>query len=104
MDGDIAKLDEICDLADKYDCLVMVDDSHATGFVGDNGRGTPEFCKVEGRVDILSSTLGKAIGGAGGGFIAANKEIVDKLRNKKVDLIYFQIICYLQLLLLLLKF
>ena len=82
MDGDIAKLDEICDLADKYDCLVMVDDSHATGFVGDNGRGTPEFCKVEGRVDILSSTLGKAIGGGGGGFIAANKEIIDKLRNK----------------------
>lgn len=82
MDGDIAKLEEICDLADKYDCLVFVDDSHATGFTGENGRGTPEFCKVEGRIDILSSTLGKAIGGAGGGFIASKKEIVDKLRNK----------------------
>lgn len=82
MDGDIAKLEEICDLAEKYDCLVMVDDSHATGFIGENGRGTPEFCKVEGRIDILSSTLGKAIGGAGGGFIASKKEIVDKLRNK----------------------
>jgi glycine C-acetyltransferase len=82
MDGDIAKLEEICDLADKYDCLVFVDDSHATGFVGENGRGTPEFCKVEGRIDILSSTLGKAIGGAGGGFIASKNEIVDKLRNK----------------------
>lgn len=82
MDGDIAKLEEICDLAEKYDCLVFVDDSHATGFVGENGRGTPEFCKVEGRIDILSSTLGKAIGGAGGGFIASRKEIVDKLRNK----------------------
>ncbi len=82
MDGDIAKLEEICDLADKYDCMVMVDDSHATGFTGKNGRGTPEFCEVEGRIDILSSTLGKAIGGAGGGFIASKKEIVDKLRNK----------------------
>jgi glycine C-acetyltransferase len=82
MDGDIAKLSEICDLAEKYDCLVFVDDSHATGFVGENGRGTPEFCKVEGRVDILSSTLGKAIGGAGGGFIASKSDIVDKLRNK----------------------
>lgn len=82
MDGDIAKLNEICDLAEKYDCLVMVDDSHATGFTGENGRGTAEFCGVEGRVDILSSTLGKALGGAGGGFIASKKEIVDKLRNK----------------------
>ena len=82
MDGDIAKLEEICDLADKYDCLVMVDDCHATGFIGENGRGTPELCKVEGRIDILSSTLGKAIGGSGGGFIASKKEIVDKLRNK----------------------
>ena len=82
MDGDIAKLNEICDLAEKYDCLVMVDDSHATGFTGENGRGTAEFCGVEGRIDILSSTLGKALGGAGGGFIASKKEIVDKLRNK----------------------
>lgn len=82
MDGDIAKLPEICNLAEKYDCLVMVDDSHATGFVGKNGRGTAEFCNVEGRVDILTSTLGKAIGGAGGGFIASKKEVIDKLRNK----------------------
>lgn len=82
MDGDIAKLNEICDLAEKYNCLVFVDDSHATGFIGENGRGTIELCDVIKRVDILSSTLGKALGGAGGGFIASRKEIVDKLRNK----------------------
>ncbi len=82
MDGDIAKLKEICDLAEKYQTMVMVDDSHATGFIGNNGRGTLELCGVEGRVDILSSTLGKALGGAGGGFIASKKQIIDKLRNK----------------------
>ena len=82
MDGDIAKLKEICDLAEKYGAMVMVDDSHATGFIGENGRGTLELCSVEGRVDILTSTLGKALGGSGGGFIASKKEIVDKLRNK----------------------
>lgn len=82
MDGDIAKLNEICDLAEKYNCLVMVDDSHATGFIGENGKGTIELCNVIERVDILSSTLGKALGGAGGGFIASRKEIIDKLRNK----------------------
>ena len=82
MDGDIAKLEEICDIADKYDCLVMVDDSRATGFIGENGRGTIELLNVTKRVDILSSTLGKALGGAGGGFIASNNEIIDKLRNK----------------------
>ncbi len=82
MDGDIAKLQEICDLAEKYNCLVMVDDSHATGFIGENGKGTVELCDVIKRVDILSSTLGKALGGAGGGFIASKKEIIDKLRNK----------------------
>jgi glycine C-acetyltransferase len=82
MDGDIAKLKEICDLADKYKAILLVDDSHATGFIGENGRGTPEHCKVEGRVDILVSTLGKALGGAGGGFIASKKNIIDKLRNK----------------------
>lgn len=82
MDGDIAKLKEMCDLAEKYDSLVLVDDSHATGFVGENGRGTPELCGVEGRVDILTSTLGKALGGSGGGFIASKKQIIDKLRNK----------------------
>jgi glycine C-acetyltransferase len=82
MDGDIAKLQEICDLAEKYDCMLLVDDSHATGFIGENGRGTLELCGVEGRVDILTSTLGKALGGSGGGFIASKKEIIDKLRNK----------------------
>lgn len=82
MDGDIAKLNEICDLAEKYDALVLVDDCHATGFIGENGRGTFELCGVEGRVDILTSTLGKALGGTGGGFIASKKEIIEKLRNK----------------------
>lgn len=82
MDGDIAKLNEICDLAEKYNAMVLVDDSHATGFIGANGRGTLELCGVEGRVDILTSTLGKALGGSGGGFIASKKEIIDKLRNK----------------------
>lgn len=82
MDGDIAKLPEICDLAEKYDAMVLVDDCHATGFIGKNGRGTAELLKVEGRIDILTSTLGKAIGGAGGGFIASKKEVIDKLRNK----------------------
>jgi glycine C-acetyltransferase len=82
MDGDIAKLKEICDLAEKYDALVLVDDSHATGFIGTNGRGTAELCDVEGRIDILTSTLGKALGGSGGGFIASRKEVIEKLRNK----------------------
>ncbi len=82
MDGDIAKLDQICDLADKYEALLLVDDCHATGFVGANGRGTAEYFAVEGRVDILTSTLGKALGGTAGGFIASRKEIIDKLRNK----------------------
>jgi len=82
MDGDIAKLKEICDLAEKYNSLVLVDDSHATGFIGLSGRGTAELCGVEGRVDILTSTIGKALGGSGGGFIASKKEIIEKLRNK----------------------
>ena len=82
MDGDIAKLKEICDLAEKYDAMLLLDDSHATGFIGENGRGTLELCAVEGRIDILTSTLGKALGGAGGGFIASKKEIIEKLRNK----------------------
>lgn len=82
MDGDIAKLNEICDLAEKYGAIVLLDDSHATGFTGENGRGTPELCGVEGRIDILTSTLGKALGGSGGGFIASKKGIIDKLRNK----------------------
>lgn len=82
MDGDIAKLNEICDLAEKYDSLVLVDDCHATGVIGETGRGTAEFCKVQGRVDILTSTLGKALGGGSGGFIASKKQVIDKLRNK----------------------
>lgn len=82
MDGYIAKLGEICDLAEKYDALVMVDDSHATGFVGKTGRGTPEFRDVMGRIDIITSTLGKALGGASGGFTAARQEIVDFLRQR----------------------
>ncbi len=82
MDGDIAKLNEICDLADKYDALVMVDDSHASGFIGKTGRGTHEYHNVMNRVDIISSTLGKALGGAMGGFITGKKEIIDMLRQR----------------------
>jgi glycine C-acetyltransferase len=82
MDGDVARLPEICDLADRYEAVVMVDDSHATGFFGPTGRGTPEHCGVEGRVDIITSTLGKALGGASGGFTAARREIVALLRQR----------------------
>ena len=82
MDGYIAKLDQICDLADKYNALVMVDDSHATGFMGKTGRGTHEHNGVMGRIDIITGTLGKALGGAMGGFTAARKEIVDLLRQR----------------------
>ncbi|MFA6690946.1 MAG: glycine C-acetyltransferase [Saccharofermentanales bacterium] len=82
MDGIIADLKSICDLADKYDALVMVDDSHASGFIGKKGRGTPEFCDVLGRIDIMTSTLGKAMGGASGGFTLANKDTVAWLRQK----------------------
>ncbi|MFD6055803.1 glycine C-acetyltransferase [Agromyces sp. NPDC060279] len=82
MDGYIAPLREICDLADRYGALVFVDDSHAVGFVGDNGRGTPELCGVEGRVDITTGTFGKALGGASGGYVAARQEIVDLLRQR----------------------
>jgi len=82
MDGNVAPLREICDLAEKYEAMVMVDDSHATGFVGETGRGTPEHCGVRDRVDIITSTLGKALGGASGGFTATRKEIVDLLRNR----------------------
>ena len=82
MDGDIAQLDKICDLADKYDALVMVDDSHATGFVGKTGRGTHEHCGVIGRVDVITSTLGKAMGGASGGFTSGRAEIVEFLRQR----------------------
>jgi len=82
MDGYIAKLGQICDLAEKYDALVMVDDSHSVGFVGEHGRGTPEFCGVEGRIDILTGTLGKALGGASGGYTSGRKEIIDLLRQR----------------------
>jgi glycine C-acetyltransferase len=82
MDGSFAPLPEICDLAEKYDALVMVDDSHAIGFIGANGAGTPEMFGVRDRVDILSGTLGKALGGASGGYISAHQEIVDLLRQR----------------------
>ena len=82
MDGYIANLQGICDLAEEYDALVMVDDSHAAGFMGAHGRGTPEHCGVMGRVDILTGTFGKALGGASGGYTAARKEIVDLLRQR----------------------
>ena len=82
MDGYIANLPAICDLADDFDALVMVDDSHAVGFMGAHGRGTPEYCGVMGRVDILTGTFGKAMGGASGGYTAARREIVDLLRQR----------------------
>lgn len=82
MDGDIAKLDEICDLAEKYDALVMIDDAHSTGFVGKTGRGTPEYRGVMGRVDIITGTLGKALGGASGGFIAGRRELIELYRQR----------------------
>ncbi|MDR5734940.1 glycine C-acetyltransferase [Caballeronia sp. LZ025] len=82
MDGIIADLAGICYLADRYDALVMVDDSHAVGFIGENGRGTPEHCGVLDRVDIITGTLGKALGGASGGYVAARKEVVELLRQR----------------------
>jgi glycine C-acetyltransferase len=82
MDGDVAPLGPICDLAERHDALVMVDDSHATGFFGPTGRGTPEHCGVAGRVDIVTSTLGKALGGASGGFTAGRAEVVALLRQR----------------------
>ena len=82
MDGYLAQLDKICDLAEKYDALVMVDDSHSTGFIGKTGRGSAEYHEVMDKVDIYTSTLGKALGGASGGFVSASKEIVETLRQK----------------------
>ncbi|AZN96062.1 glycine C-acetyltransferase [Mesorhizobium sp. M9A.F.Ca.ET.002.03.1.2] len=82
MDGVIANLKGICDLAEKYDAMVMVDDSHAVGFVGEHGCGTPEYCGVEGRVGILTGTLGKALGGASGGYTSASRPIVEWLRQR----------------------
>jgi len=82
MDGYIAKLDRICDLADRYEAMVMVDDSHAVGFIGENGGGTPELFAVRERVDILTGTLGKALGGASGGYTSGRREIVELLRQR----------------------
>jgi glycine C-acetyltransferase len=82
MDGDVAPLADICELADRYRAMVMVDDSHATGFMGKTGRGTPEHCGVAGRVDVLTTTFGKALGGASGGCIAASRAAVDLLRQR----------------------
>jgi len=82
MDGYVAKLDQICDLADKYDAMVMIDDCHSTGVIGKTGRGTPEYCDVIGRVDIITGTFGKALGGASGGFTTGRKEIVEILRQR----------------------
>jgi len=82
MDGYLVKLDEICSLAERYDAMVMVDASHATGYIGRTGRGTPEHCGVQGRVDIITSTLGKALGGASGGYTTGRREIIDLLRQR----------------------
>lgn len=82
MDGDIAKMDKICDLADKYDALVMTDECHSAGFIGETGRGVPEYHNVMDRVDIITGTLGKALGGAMGGYTTANKEIIEMLRQR----------------------
>jgi glycine C-acetyltransferase len=82
MDGDIARLKEICDIAEKYDALTMIDDSHATGFMGKHGKGTHEHCGVMGRIDIITTTLGKALGGASGGCISGRQEIIDLMRQR----------------------
>jgi len=82
MDGYIAKLREICDLADRHGVMVMVDDSHAVGFVGAHGRGTPEHCGVEGRIDLITGTMGKALGGASGGYTSGRKELIAYLRQR----------------------
>jgi glycine C-acetyltransferase len=82
MDGYLVKLDQICDLAERYNAMVMVDDSHATGYIGETGRGTPEHCGVQGRVDIITSTLGKALGGASGGYTTGRREIIEILRQR----------------------
>mmetsp|Transcript_18456 Transcript_18456/g.8599 ORF Transcript_18456/g.8599 Transcript_18456/m.8599 type:complete len:212 (+) Transcript_18456:399-1034(+) len=82
MDGDLAPLRDICDLADKYDAYIYIDDAHATGLIGAHGRGTPEFWEVEGRIDVISSTLGKALGGATGGYLTGRAEIIELMRQR----------------------
>ena len=93
MDGIIADLEGICTLAEKYGALVMVDDSHATGVIGKSGRGTPELCGVTGRIDIITSTFGKALGGASGGFTATHKEIADLLRQRSRPYLFSNTLC-----------
>lgn len=93
MDGFTANLKAICDLADKYNALVMVDDSHAVGFMGENGRGTHEYCGVMGRVDIITGTLGKALGGASGGYTSARKEIIAWLRQRSRPYLFSNTLC-----------
>ena len=98
MDGVIANLKGVCDLADKYDALVMVDDFHAVGFVGENGRGSHEYCDVMDRVDIITGTLGKALGGASGGYTAARKEVVEWLRQRSRPYLFSNSLAILTLL------
>ena len=93
MDGYIARLAEVCDLADKYDALVMVDDSHSVGFMGKTGRGTHEHCGVLGRVDILTGTLGKALGGASGGYTSGRREIIELLRQRSRPYLFSNTLC-----------
>jgi len=93
MDGDIAKLDEICILSEKYDALVMIDDSHATGFIGKTGKGTHEYRGVVGKVDIITTTLGKAMGGASGGCTSGRKEIIDMLRQRSRPYLFSNTVC-----------
>ena len=93
MDGTIANLAGICDLADKYDAVVMIDDSHATGFLGQRGRGSHEYCGVMGRIDVITSTLGKALGGASGGFTSGRREIVELLRQRSRPYLFSNTLC-----------
>jgi glycine C-acetyltransferase len=93
MDGDIANLDGICTLAEKYDALVMVDDSHATGFIGKTGRGTHEHCGVMGKIDIITTTMGKAMGGASGGCTSGRQEIIDTLRQRSRPYLFSNTVC-----------
>lgn len=90
MDGDVAPLKEICDLADKYNALVWIDESHSAGFFGKTGRGTPEYCGVQGRIDFINSTMGKAMGGASGGYTCASKEVITLLRQKSRPYLFLQ--------------